>query len=135
MILRMSFEELSALNAGAERLLGTPYSGRVLAPPAALAELESRLPVEGDLSVETLAEQKRLLRAVDLVLDHLKRRMDSFVVEQYVGAEDAVNAYFDYANVLSTRAKLVSVGEEMGALIEVMTGQPPSEEFDIAFPD
>ena len=136
MILRMSFEELTALNSAVERILATPGSGAVLAPPEALAELESRLPLEGDVSVHTLGEQTRLLRALDLVVDHLKRRMDAIIEEQYVGSEDAVNAYFDYGNVRSLRSNLIGIGEEMEALLELMTGDPEGEDSKrIAFPD
>lgn len=137
MILRMSFEELSTLNAAVQRLLDEPGRGGVLAPPGVLAELESRMPLSGDISILTLAEQGRLLGAVDTVLDHLKRRMDAFVLEQYVGAEDAVNAYFDYANVLTTRSRLIGLGDEMAAMIEVITGDEPTsvDPEDIGFPD
>ncbi|MFP4624485.1 MAG: hypothetical protein ACOC3J_02325 [Gemmatimonadota bacterium] len=135
MILRLSFEEITAMNSAARRMLGGPGEGGVLAPPAALAALESRVPLEGDISLATVADQLRLLRAVDLVLAHLKRRMDALVVEQYVGSEDAVNAYFDYANVLAVRAKLAEVGEEMEAILELITGESGSGEADIVFPD
>jgi hypothetical protein len=128
MILHVSFEEVSALNSAAQRLLGPSSGGGVVAPPEALAELESRLPVSGDVSVETLAEQTRLLGALDFVLTHLKRRMDAVVLEQYVGSDDAVNAYFDYANVLTIRTRLEAIGREMAALIELMTGKAPSGE-------
>lgn len=136
MILRLSFEEVTALNSAAARMLSAPGDGGVLAPPEAIAELESRLPVEGDLSVLTMAEQARLLRALDLVLGHLKRRMDAIIVEQYVGSDDSVNAYFDYANVLGMRAKLLGMGEEMTAIIELITGEATGESVDgLTFPD
>ncbi len=136
MILRISFEELTALNSAAARMLAVPNGGGVLAPPETLAELEWRLPLEGDISVTTLEEQIRLLSAMDLVLDHLKRRMDALIEEQYVGSDDAVNAYFDYANVLSTRSKLAGIGNEMEALLHLMTADPASEEASrITFPD
>lgn len=137
MILRVTFEEVSALNSAAERLLGQEGRGGVAAPPEALAALESVLPVEGDLSVTTLRHQVRLQRAMELVLDHLRRRMDAIIVEQYVGSDDAVNAYFDYANVLTLRSRLGRIGEEMTAMIEVMTGEAATEETaeGISFPD
>lgn len=126
MILKMSFEELAALNSATERLLSSLDGGGVAAPPEVLAELEAHIPLQGDISVMTLAQQQRLARALDHVLDYLKRRMDALIVELYVGADDMVNAYFDYANVLSLRARLDPMGEEMVALIELMTGAPPS---------
>lgn len=136
MILRLSFEEVTALNSAAERLLSAPGDGGVLAPPEAMAELESRLPLEGDISVLTMAEQARLLRAFDTVLNHLKRRMDVIIVEQYVGSDDSVNAYFDYANVLGTRAKLLGLGEEMTAIIELISGEGTGADVEgLTFPD
>ena len=39
MILRLSFEEVTTLNAAAERVLRPPSAGSVLAPPEVLAEL------------------------------------------------------------------------------------------------
>jgi hypothetical protein len=136
MILRLSFEEITALNSAAQRLLDAPGEGNVLAPPEAMAELESRLPLEGDISVRTLPEQLRLSGAVAMILDDLKVRMDAFVVEQYVGSEDAVNAYFDYANVLAAKARLADLRHEMVALAEVMTGGDPTQRLEgITFPD
>lgn len=137
MIFRITFEEIAALNSAAERLLAPAGGVPVMAPPEPMAELESRLPLGGDLSFETLAQQRRLLGAVEYVLDHLKRRMDAIVVEQYVGSDDAVNAYFDYANVLTVRARLLEAGREMTAMIEVMVGGPVTDEAaeSITFPD
>lgn len=136
MILRMSFEEVTALNSAAERLLPVAGDGNVLAPPEALAELETRLPLEGDISVMTLSEQSRLLRAVELVLEHLRRRMDAIIVEQYVGSDDSVNAYFDYANVLTTRTQLIGMGREMRTIMELIVDRGTSEDVTtMTFPD
>lgn len=134
MILRMSFEEVTALNSAAERLLSSEGGGSVMAPPEALAELESRLPLEGDISVLTLTGQTRLDRALTLVVDHLKRRMDALIIDQYVGSDDAVNAYFDYAYVLATRARLTELGHEMRAIADVMPDAEGAPD-DITFPD
>lgn len=137
MIFRVTFEEISALNSAAERLLTPAGNVPVMAPPEVLSELELRLPLGGDLSVETLGQQRRLLSAVEYVLDHLRRRMDALIVERYVGADDAVNAYFDYANVLTVRSRLLEAGREMAAMVEVMIGGPPTAEAaeSITFPD
>lgn len=137
MIFRISFEEIAALNSAAERLLAASGDVPVVAPPEVLAELVSRHPLRGDLSVETLAEQQRLLAAVDYVLEHLKRRMDGIIADQYVGSDDAVNAYFDYANVLTVRSRLMDAGREMTAMVEVMIGGPvtPEAAERITFPD
>lgn len=135
MILRLSFEEVTALNSAATRLLAASGEGNVLAPPEALAELEARLPLEGDISVLTLAGQARLSRALDMVLQHLRRRMDAIIVEQYVGSDDSVNAYFDYANVLSAQSRLTGIGEEMAAMAELIGETVQDDVDDLAFPD
>lgn len=129
MILRLSFEEVTTLNSAAERLLSAPGAGGVLAPPEALAELESRLPLQGDMSVRTLTEHDRLVRAFEMVLSHLKRRMDAVIVEQYVGSDDSVNAYFDYANVLATRTRLLALGVEMTAIAQLIDAEPATDVF------
>jgi hypothetical protein len=128
MILRMSYEEVTVLNSVRERLLSAWGGGGVAAPPEVLAELETHAPLRGDISVMTLAQQRRLMAAVDYVVEHLKGRMDTLVVELYVGAEDAVNAYFDYANALALRSQLAAMGREMVAMIELMTGEAPTAE-------
>lgn len=137
MILRMSFEELTALNSAAERLLSGPEGGGVAAPPEVMAELEVRLPLDGDVTVMTLGQQRRLQGAVGYVLDHLKRRMDALTVEQYVGSDDSVNAFFDYANVLNLHVRLEAIGRKMTALVELMIGGAPTPdaEEEISFPD
>jgi hypothetical protein len=128
MILRMSYEEVAVLNSVMERLLSSWGGGGVAAPPEVLAELETRSPLRGDISVMTLAQQRRLMAAMDYVVEHLKGRMDTLVVELYVGAEDAVNAYFDYANALALRSRVAAMGREMVAMIELMTGEARTEE-------
>jgi hypothetical protein len=137
MILKISFEEMTVLNSATERLLSSQDGGGIAAPPEVLAALESQLPLGGDVSVLTLSEQRSLVRALDYVLDHLKRRMDALIVDLYVGADDTVNAYFDYANVLTLRARLDPIGREMEAIIELMTGAPPTRETaeQVTFPD
>ena len=134
MILRLSYEEVTALNEAAERIL--EVQGRhVVAPPAALAGMEPLLPLDGDVSVETLGEQRQLMAALGTLLDHAKHRMDGFIVDGHVGSEESVVAFFEYANVLAARAKLEAIGHEMKALIEVMTVEETVEEEEILFPD
>ena len=110
MILELTYEELTAVNRAAERLRG---GGGVAAPPEALNALDHRLPLEGDIRVDSAIEHTGLLLAFDAILEHLRERMDALIVEQYVGAEDAVNAYFEYANVLTLRHRLHRQGREM----------------------
>ena len=138
MILRCTFEELSALRGGGQSALRASPGGGVAAPPEAVAHLEALLPrLDGDLSVQTLEEQRWVQGATLFVLRHLHERMDRLVLEQYVGAEDAVNAYFDYANVLTFHERVREMGAEMSAIVELVTGEPPTSSTarDITFPD
>ncbi len=133
MILRLSYEELVALNSAAEQILGGEGAG-VLAPPEPAAVLERRLPLEGDISVITLSEQRELMRAMETLVDHLHRRMDRSILDRHPAAEASVAAFFDYATVLTVRARLAEIGAEMEALIEVMSGAG-GDHAEIRFPD
>jgi hypothetical protein len=131
MILYLSFEELTALSAEAERVLaaGDATGYGIAAPPAFLAEVEqfAQLLV-GDVAVESLEQQRSMRRVVDHLLGRCHRRMDALVTEQHAAAESAVAAYFDYAHVLTARTRLDVIGEEMAALVHVMTGEDPESE-------
>lgn len=131
MILHMDFEEVQALSSGVELVLAALHSetgSAVIAPPEALADAESLRPrLTGDLSIDTLAEQRRIRRAVALVCDHLRERLESKVIEYSPGHEDAVHLYFDYAHVLTVLDRLDRMGAEMSAMIEVMTGRPVTD--------
>ena len=129
MILHCSFEELSALTDGIERVLTEADRGGVAAPPDVLPDLEALAPrLTGDLDLETLAEQVSVDRAIEHLLDRAHERMDTTVLEQHPAAESAVQAYFDYAHILTVADRVRRIGAEMRALIELMTGEPPSEE-------
>jgi hypothetical protein len=54
--------------------------------------------------------------------------MDGKVLEFHPGHEEAVSLYFDYAHAYSVLSRLDEMGSEMTALIELMTGQLPTEE-------
>jgi hypothetical protein len=139
MILRCSYEELTALAATARRVIeARGGAGGVVAPPEIVAEIEVLLPrLDGDVDLTTLAEEWWLEQILDYLLSDAKEHMDGLILEQYVGAEDAVNAYFDYANILAVLGKVQEMGREMAVLIELMTGQPPTAETarSVAFPD
>ncbi len=126
MILELTYEEVTALNSAAERMLDAGGGG-VAAPPESLAALDERLPLQGDVAIDTVQDQTRLLVALDAVLDHLRHRMDALVLEQYVGADDAVNAYFDYANVLTARHRLLRIGHELRAVADVISETEPDD--------
>lgn len=119
MILELTYEEITALNSAAERIRGASGGG-VAAPPEAIAALDERMPLRGDIAVDSADEQERLLKAVDAVLDHLRQRMDALILEQYVGADDPVNAYFDYANVYTARHRLDLIGRQLRAVADVL---------------
>lgn len=140
MILHCTFEELSALSAGAERVLAEAGSGTtvVVAPPEVIADVEALLPrLSGDLSLATLAEQQSIARAVTYVVAELKQRMDASIIEEHAASEYAVGAYFDYAHALTVQDRVVRLGAEMSAIIEVMTGRAPTAETakTFEFPD
>ncbi len=130
MLVQCTFEEMSALTAGAEATLeAAALGGGVAAPPREVADVEALLArTDGDLELETLAELRSVERAVDLILAYLRERVDATILEQYVGAEDAVTAYFDFAHVLTFRERVRRAGEEMDALMELMNGVDPARE-------
>jgi hypothetical protein len=105
----------------------------LLRHPQFLAEVEqfAQLLV-GDVAVESLEQQRSMRRVVDDLLGRCHRRMDALVTEQHAAAESAVAAYFDYAHVLTARSRLDVIGEEMAALVHVMTGETRSPRADAA---
>lgn len=139
MILHCTFEELTALRHGASRVLEGMESGNVAAPPEAVAEIEALLDrLNGDLSVTTLAEAESLLRAVEAIYVDADERLDEEILRwQNPSAEESVVAYFDYAYILAVRDRLRRMCAQMRAMIEVMTGRPPTEETarSVTFPD
>lgn len=136
MILHCTYEELTALSAGAERVLaeaGTGFSV-VVAPPEVIADVEALLPrLTGDMSLDTLAEQQSVARALTFIVAELKQRMDAQVIEAHAADEYAVGAYFDYAHALSVQERVVRMGAEMHAIVELLTGSPPSPDMVKAF--
>ncbi|MDQ3557206.1 MAG: hypothetical protein M3409_10600, partial [Gemmatimonadota bacterium] len=110
MILHCNFEELRSLASGAEAVLDDARiseEGAIAAPSEAAAALELLLPrLDGDLSVETLADQRRLQTAVTAVHDDLHTRLDERVLQSGPASEEAVATYFDYAHVGIVRERL-----------------------------
>ena len=131
MILHCTYEELSALSAGGERVLadsGTPTSV-VTAPPEVIADVEALLPqLAGDLSMTTLAEQQSVARAVTFIVAELKQRMDAMILDMHPADEYTVQAYFDYAHALSVQDRVIRVGKEMAAVFEVLHGRAPTSD-------
>ncbi len=138
MILRCSYEELTALTNGIESVLASYDGGGVAAPPEVVADVEALLPrLSGDLSVRTYARQQTLERVIALVTAYLQERMESAITEEHVGSESAVLAYFDFGHVLAMRERVARMGAEMRAMIELMTGSSPDDATTrtISFPD
>ena len=140
MILQCTFEELRALREGARTFLGgdAPTTAAVAAPPServAVEKLLSRL--TGDLSISTLAEQRRVEDGVEAVVETLRIEMEALVLSTHAGDEGAVSAYFDFAHSLSVLGRIQELGGEMEAMIELMTGAPATPEIaaDFQFPD
>lgn len=140
MILRCNYEELSALRSGAHVVLegGGQDSSAVAAPPASRMRVVELLPrLRGDLSVDTLAEQERVQVALEAIVVTLQREMKAAVVAFHPAHETAVTAYFEYAHALGVLERVRELGQEMTALIEVVTGRAPTPELaeSFQFPD
>ena len=140
MIVHCNFEELTALKAGARQVLDgyAPEHGMIAAPPEEREQVAALMPqLGGDFSVTTLAQQRSLLHAVSIIVGILRIEMESVVTANHPAHEGAVSAYFDFAHALSVQARLYEVGLEMEALVELVTGEPVTEEFarDFVFPD
>ena len=141
LILNCNFEELQALLGGAEMLLDgseSSPSGAVAAPTEALSQVALLVPrLTGSLDIETLSEQRWLRRAVAAICQGLHDRMDEKVLQFHPAHEEAVAYYFDYAHAFAVLGRLDAIGTEMSAMIELMTGDAPSEEaaLRVSFPD
>lgn len=128
MILHCSFEELSAVSAGAERVLVGTGSGGVMAPPEVIADIEALVPrLTGDISLETLADARAVERALFCILEEARHRTDAFIIEQHPAAEATIASFFDYAHTLTLLDRIRRMCAQMSALIELMSGAPPNE--------
>ena len=141
MILRCTYEELTALRSGARGLLGEDMgvsAPPVLAPPESRARVEALVPhLSGDLSMNTLEQVRRVETAVGAIVEHLRAEMEAAVVAAHPADELAVSAYFEFAHAISVAQRLADITAEMSALVELVTGEPPTEETarTFEFPD
>jgi len=136
MILRCNFEELGALRKGSSTLLGETSMAHssVVAPPKGREEVEAILPrLTGDFKLETLADQRRILKGVKAIVAHLKEKMDASVLATHPADEAAVSSYFLYAHALAVLRRVSGLGQEMEALIEVVTGAPATPKVATTF--
>ncbi len=140
MILRFSYEELRALRTGADVFLEGEgaATGVVLAPPESRARVEALQPLlHGDLSLATLEELWGVQTAVTAIVECLRAEMESLVVAMHAADEGAVASYFDFAHAFIVSHRIGELSSEMAALIELVTGSPPTNETarDFQFPD
>ena len=141
MILSFNFEELRALETGAELFLAEHLhaaAGPVAAPSEALADVERLRPrLAAAISVTTLADQRALRKAIAAICGELHERMEETVLRYHPAHEEAVSLYFDYAHVFGVLTRLDEMGTEMNALIELMTGEAVSDQSarTVTFPD
>jgi hypothetical protein len=139
-ILQCNYEELGALRQGAEAVLGASGADPcvVAAPPAGRARVEALVSqLEGDVSIGTLAVQRGVEEAVRAIVACLRAEMEARVMAAHPADESAVSAYFDYAHALAVHRRVEEMGQHMAALIEIVTGTPPTEALatSFAFPD
>ena len=131
MILYLSFEELSSLRSGTDRVLDAqPHAGAgIVAPPQVIADLEQLVPLlTGDISVATLEQHRRLRGSVAHLLDDARLQMEQAILEQHAAAESAIAAYFDYAHLLAVLRQLDRMRAEMAAMVQILTGDDPDSE-------
>lgn len=131
MILFLSFEELAALSATAEVVLADhqPPGHGVAAPTRLFADIESfAQSLDGDLVLSNLDEQRCMQRVIEHLRQEARARMDTAVLELHPAAEAAVAAYFNYAHVLTVERRICGIGEEMTALIRLLTSDDPDSE-------
>jgi hypothetical protein len=135
-ILHVNYEELTALRSGARVFLDQDDAGEssVLAPTEERARVDAFLPrLEGDISLPTLDEVRTVEQAIVAIVDCLRVEMDTSVVATHAAHEGAVAAYFDYAHGLTVAHRLAEMASEMEAMIELVTGAPPTAESSRSF--
>lgn len=123
-ILHCNFEELRALAAASETIVadGHAHPG-VMASPEGVVMVEQLLPrLTGDVSIETLQDQRRVQKAVTFIVGDLHRRMDERIIATYPADEEAVALYFDYGYSRSVLHRLDQMGAEMEAIVELIGG-------------
>jgi hypothetical protein len=140
-ILNCNFEELRALATGVELLLTEHQrqsQGYVVAPSEALTDVQHLQPrLTSSLSIGTLAEQRSVRKAVAAICDDLHDRLEEKVIQYHPAHEEAVSLYFDYAHAFGVLKRLDEMGTEMTAMIELMTGEPVTDQSagTVTFPD
>jgi hypothetical protein len=139
-ILHFNYEELRAVSGAGEALVhdGGWQGGAVAAPPEGLDKVERLLPrLTGDISIETLDDQRRVRDAVGLIVGDLHERMDTRIIEYTPGHEEAVILYFDYGHARTVLDRLDRMGAEMAAILELIGGTRGVDDLasTVTFPD
>jgi len=134
-ILHCNFEELRALLAASELIVADAHgrTGAVAAPPESVVMVEQLMPrLTGDVSIETMADQRQVHGAVSFIVADLHRRLDEQILETDPSNEDAVSLYFDYGHSRAVLDRLDRMGAEMSAIIDLIGG---TQAVGITFPD
>jgi hypothetical protein len=134
-ILHCNFEELRALAAASEMIVadGDAHPGMAGAREGVVM-VEQLLPrLTGDVSIETLLDQRRVQKAVSFIVGDLHRRMDERIIATYPADEEAVALYFDYGYSRSVLYRLDQMGAEMEAIVELIGGGTAAA--GMTFPD
>jgi hypothetical protein len=137
-ILHFNYEELRALADAGEALVAEQAQGGVAAPPQGIAMVERLLPrLTGDMSIETLDEQRRVREAVALIVGGVHERMDEKIIEYTPGHEESVILYFEYGHARTVLSRLDRMGAEMAAILELIggTGGVDNLASTVTFPD
>jgi hypothetical protein len=128
MILHCDFEELQALDRGADLLLDAHRLSdafRISVSADALARVrEFQAALTSTVTVSELEEVDDLQSAVSLIGRNLLHLMQECILEFHPAHEEAVNLYFDYAHVLSVESRVNHMAAEMHALADLMSGEP-----------
>jgi len=123
-ILHCDFEELQALNRGAELVLEARESHSPFlrhASDDAVARVDDLRPLlTGSISISDLQEVDAIQTAVQLICRTLQQMMQSAVLEYHPAHEEAVGFYFDYAHVLVVEDRVNDMAAEMHALADLM---------------
>ncbi|HSU14412.1 hypothetical protein [Longimicrobium sp.] len=140
MILHCNFEELRALTAASELIVADAahgHPGSVAAPPEGVGMVEQLIPrLTGDVSIETLDDQRRVQKAVSFICQDLHNRLDEQIISTNNPAnEDAVSLYFDYGYSRTVLHRLDLMGAEMEAIIDLIHGGSAAAAGSVTFPD
>jgi hypothetical protein len=112
------------------------HAGAVAAPSEELGMVEQLLPrLTGDVSIETLDDQRRVQRAVSFICHDLHQRMDEQIIATNPANEDAISLYFDYAHSRTVLYRLDQMGAEMEAIIDLIHGGRAAAAGSVTFPD